>query len=273
MRICLLLITNIIFMGCGSEFDDAQMFPYDTKSWNRLVKSQEQPDGKIQEDAKVTALRGKTFYTYRTVYRIKDWKRVARKQIYYGKIGVGEIPNWTDNLRPEGEPKAGTYLPWLISNYDYETESVRIKLAPFDCFMKKEGNPAAQFVSYLTCFGDPPPVIKSADEGNTYAPFHISYQSWSWLDEKVLDLKLSKQDAEKLLNSISGSSFSVKVYYNIVPPSFAMRARTNIVWIEGFTGSGDSMKRIFQTNSYKPDDEEVYNRAGRFQSYWRDFTR
>lgn len=275
MRNYLLSLALITLVGCSPDLDEAKRFPHNDLTWEwintranegRGGSELEKKNDKETATKQIDAIKNKIFYTIRTVYDSDPWKNEAERRKSWAKIESGFLPNWQPDILLLGEPKAGNYLPWLISNYDYATESFRIIPAPFDCFC--DDNKCTETVSYLRCFGDPPPTAVY-DVGTSYQPSNASSNGWAWFNDDLMHLKMNEQDAGKFVNSFKRHTFQIKVFYKY----FNSAENAVIVKIIGFTFSDDKSKKILFETGYQDSkmDGKTY-RAGKGLD-WRYFTR
>ena len=277
MKLFLLILATFIIIGCSPDLDEAKQFPYNAQKWASLTRRQYTGDGNNEFEKnrdkeaaikEIDAVKNKIFFTYRTVYRTGVWKTDAKIRNSWAKIEAGILPTWEPRIRPEGEPVAGNYLPWLISNYDYESKSFRLIPAPFDCFCNDRN--CIKVVSYVRCFGDPPPTA-DYDGGTSYSPGFAYGDSWAWYDNEVLNIKMNEQDAEEFVNSLMGSSFSIKIFYKY----FSSSENAVIVQSIGYNSNDDkSVNILFETEYFDNKNDDTIFKAGRTEGdYWSHFTR
>lgn len=275
MRIYLLLLAIVPFVGCSPDLDEAQRFPYNASDWESLNYSAStgRGDNEFEKNRdreaankEISALKDKIFTTYRTAYRIEDWKKKSKDLKPWYKFGAEMIRFWEPNLILQGEPKSGTYLPWIITEYDYDTESFRLIPPTFFCLTPL--NDLFSNVSYRECFGDPPPTTLVADE-TSYNPLGVQKSVWSWYNEKVLKIEMNEEVAEKFVNSFTGHSFRIKIYYKY----YDSYDNAVIVKVEGLTTVKKSAKNVLFETEYHASKNDTKGKASNEEWYLSQFTR
>ena len=273
MKILLRFIILALILGCTQDLEDAERFPYDVKSWDRLNYRAAVGEGNNEieknRDKQVAAkekemIKDRLFYTDRIAYRIEDWENKTDELKSWASIPQGIIAQWSYDLL-DGEPRAGTYLPWLIGDYNFETNSFEIWPAPFDCLTGSSGIEIN--IIYTRCFGDPPPTIDTEKEGSAYYIF--SYKdNWAWYSDEVLQIKMNESQAEELISTIGHSHIGLRVYYKY----YSSSDNAVIVSVRGYIQNNEIRIWLFTTEYHDDKTDDTIYRAGCSDSYyWSKF--
>ena len=268
MRSLTMLMIMTLILGCTQDLEKADIFPYDIKTWDRINSRSSEGEGnnefeknrdKQAATEEIDLIKDRLFYTDRIAYRIEDWKNKTDELKSWASIPQGIIAQWSYDLL-DGEPRVGTYMPWLISGYSFTTNSFVIWPAPFDCLKGNSDRLANK--AYTSCFGDPPPTIYTENGGSIYTISSYN-DNWAWYSGEVLLIEMNEARAEEFISVISNSSICLRVYYKY----FSIYDNAVIVSVRGYIQNGEIKTWLFTTEYHDEKKDEETVRADGI-NYW-----